>query len=453
MLPEHRPPVLGDVRDALVSEWGGNWGLGVLNQWPISGEAAETIARAIRSHLNDLECVEASIEQYLVEAMPQPDLAIAASAGGTEEPGSTKGAAPDGAEHGSEESQLPSSGVAVWLVRAGSRGELEQRALEQGLSIIGWPEMPDLSHVASREELRALIQRTYPNASVSKVSNSLGQLWAFRERMQDGDLVVLPSKSRAAIAIGRVTGPYQYRPDMPGGGTHVRPTKWLRTDIPRAAFGQDLLYSFGAFMTVCQITRNNAQQRIQAVLEGKPDQVVSRPKPPDDARDESEEESLDLETYARDQIMDHIGRSFRGHDLSRLVNDLLRAQGYRTQFSLPGPDGGVDIIAGAGPMGFDLPRLCVQVKSSDTPVDVGVLRELQGVMRNFGAQQGLLVSWGGFKNTVLEDSRRLFFEVRLWDAGDIISALLQHYDQLPEDIQAELPLKRIWVLVPNEVER
>ncbi len=349
--------------------------------------------------------------------------------------------------------------MAVWLVRAGSHGESEAAALTEGLSIIGWSEMPDLSGVKTREELRDLVEQAYPDASANKVSNYVGQLWSFCGRMHEGDLVVLPSKTRSAIAIGQIIGPYQYRPEMPGRGTHVRPTKWLQTDIPRAAFGQDLLYSFGAFMTVCQITRNSAEARVKAVLEGKPDKALPLPKAPDVAAaqtsseaGEPDQEVADLEAYARDQIMGHLGRSFRGHDLSRLVNELLQAQGYRTQFSLPGPDGGVDIIAGAGPMGFDLPRLCVQVKSSDAPVDVGVLRELQGVMKNFGAQQGLLVSWGGFKGSVLQESRRLFFEIRLWDAGDLVSTLLQHYDRLPEDIQAELPLKRIWVLVPEDGE-
>lgn len=101
-------------------------------------------------------------------------------------------------------------------------------------------------------------------------------------------------------------------------------------------------------------------------------------------------------------------------------------------------------------MGFDTPRLCVQVKSSDSPVDVRVLRELQGVMKNFGAEQGLLVAWGGFKDSVAKEARQRFFELRLWDSGDLVRALLEFYDQLPEDLQADLPLKKIWILVPEE---
>ncbi|MFC2171913.1 restriction endonuclease, partial [Acidobacteriota bacterium] len=163
-----------------------------------------------------------------------------------------------------------------------------------------------------------------------------------------------------------------------------------------------------------------------------------------------DEPLLDLEEYAQDQLRTFIGAKFKGHDLTRLVRAVLEAQDYQTYMSPPGPDGGADIIAGRGPMGFDRPRLCIQVKSASSPADVGILRELQGVMKNFGAEQGVLVSWGGFKDSVYKEARTLFFEIRLWDADKIVQAVLDCYDDLSDVIQAELPLKRIWVLLPEE---
>jgi restriction system protein len=95
-------------------------------------------------------------------------------------------------------------------------------------------------------------------------------------------------------------------------------------------------------------------------------------------------------------------------------------------------------------MGFDPPRIAVQVKSSDTPVDVSVLRELQGVMPRFGADQGLIVSWGGFKESVTREARQLYFRIRLWDSGDIIETLSTHYERLPDALQAEIPMRQVW---------
>jgi restriction system protein len=71
-------------------------------------------------------------------------------------------------------------------------------------------------------------------------------------------------------------------------------------------------------------------------------------------------------------------------------------------------------------------------------------------MSNFGANQGLLVSWGGFTQPVLDESRLSFFTVRLWDSNDLIKAIFKYYYKLSDSLQAELPLKRMWALVLEE---
>jgi restriction system protein len=90
------------------------------------------------------------------------------------------------------------------------------------------------------------------------------------------------------------------------------------------------------------------------------------------------------------------------------------------------------------------------VKSGSSPADVQVLRELQGTMKNFSADHGLFVSWAGFKDTARKEARSHHFDIRLWGADELVEMVLAHYDKLPKDLQAELPLKRIWALVPEE---
>ena len=330
--------------------------------------------------------------------------------------------------------------MSLWLVRAGRVGQSEDGALQYGVATIGWNDLQDLSAIKSREELRDLYEKVYPGTKKMAVANEVGQIWTFINRIQLNDLIVLPLKLRSAIAMGKVTGTYQYRTDLSANIHHVRPVEWIETDLPRTRFEQDLLYSFGAYMTVCQIQRNNAEERVRAILAG------DRVKPPDG----DEPEIVDAEQVAHDQILDYLNRKFKGHDLARLVEGVMEAQGYLTRRSEPGPDGGVDILAAAGPLGFVGPRLCVQVKSSQSPADVTVLRNLQGSIKTFGADQGLLVSWGGFTRAVLEEARRSFFTVRLWDSGNLIEAILKNYERLPDALVAELPLKRIWALVLSE---
>ncbi len=289
--------------------------------------------------------------------------------------------------------------MAVWLIRAGKRGEQEPFALENGVAVIGW-ELGNLSEVDSREQLTELMHQAYPDAGNYRIGNYVGQVWAFKQRVQEGDLVVLPLKTTSMIAVGRVTGAYQYEPENRVGTRHTRPVEWIRTDIQRSEFGQDLLYSFGAFMTVCRIQRNNAAGRIPAVAEGQADPLI--PEAEVEEPEPSDTTSLpNLEESAGDQIQSYISRKFKAHELANLVAEVLKAQGYQMQVSPPGPDGGVDIIAGRGPMGFGAPRLVVQVKSGAGPVDVTILRQHQGVMKTFGADQGLLVSWGWIKSSVL----------------------------------------------------
>lgn len=347
--------------------------------------------------------------------------------------------------------------MALWLVRAGKDGEREDWALEQGVAVIGWEELPDLSSVTSWEALLGLLETTYSEDKPKTRTNWASQIWPFVQGMVPGDLVALPLKGRSTIALGRVAGPYHYRADLAPEVRHARAVQWHKEEFPRTAFDQDLLYSLGAFMTVCRIRRNNAEERIRAMLEGKTladplTNVLSNPVALEPTQIDMElaPEQRDFSSVARDQIRARIGEQFQKHDLEMLVEAVLQAQGYKTQRVDPGPDGGRDILAGSGPMGFDAPRLCVQVKSSKDKVDVKVARELEGVMTRVGAQQGLLVAWGGFTKSALKEANPLFFRLRLWDADDLLDALLEHYERLPETLRAKLPLQRVWMLIQPE---
>ena len=340
------------------------------------------------------------------------------------------------------------SSPAVWLVRAGKYGQDEETALSQGLAIIGFREIKDLRSYSSMEEMVQAFLAEDPEGSLPRATILAAQLWAFRERIRIGDIVVLPLKTRPGqIALGRVTGPYEYR-KVGDTFRHVRQVKWERI-VARSVFGQDLLYSFGALMTVCRVSRNNADYRVAEVLAGKQDPGTGAT---DEAIDTTALERLDIAQAAHDEIVNFVRVRFTGHNLARLIGAILEAEGFKVSVSPPGPDRGVDILAGRGPLGLDEPRICVQVKATEAPVDVTIVRALQGTMATFGATQGLLVSWGGFTEAARREARQLAFKIALWDQNDIINAIYRTYDKLKPEIQAELPLKRIWVLVREELE-
>ena len=338
----------------------------------------------------------------------------------------------------------------VYIARAGRNGEDEDLALDKERAIIGFREVPSLENAPDYDAIAKLVKAAYPDRNSRAQGNITGQLWAFALGMREGDFVVLPRKLVSQIAIGRVTDPYRYT-EIGGEFRHTRAVDWARADVPRTAFEQDLLYSFGAFMTVCNVSRNDAPRRVAAVFAGEPDPGPSTKKKgaPDPTPDPGAEEP-DLVQLAHDQIVARIQTRFAGHALARLVDAVLRADGWETKLSPAGPDGGVDVLGGRGPLGLDQPRLCVQVKSQQSPADVEVYRGLQGTMLTFKAEQGLLVCWGGFKKSVLTEARQNHFVVRLWDSRELVQAIYRNYERLPAEIQAELPLKQVWMLVPED---
>ena len=341
----------------------------------------------------------------------------------------------------------------VYLARAGRQGEDEDYGLEHNLAIVGFRDVLSLESAQDYDSVVQLVRDALPDVKSRAQGNFAGQLWAFACAMQEGDIVVLPRKNTAQIAIGRVTGPYRYT-EVNAVLRHTRPVEWVRPDVPRATFEQDLLYSFGAFMTVCNISRNDAARRVTVVLEGKPDPGPSvlwegSTKVPEPTEVETTAVP-DLAQLAYDQIVAQIQSRFAGHALAQLVDAVLRVDGWVTRISPPGADGGVDILAGRGSLGLDAPRLCVQVKSQNSPADVTVYRTLQGTMQTFKAEQGLLVCWGGVNKVVLAESRQGHFMVRLWDSRDLVKAIYQTYKHFPAEIQAKLPLQQVWMLVADE---
>ena len=112
----------------------------------------------------------------------------------------------------------------------------------------------------------------------------------------------------------------------------------------------------------------------------------------------------------------------------------------------------MDIVAGSGPLGLDSPRLTVQVKSGSVVVDQPTLQGLIGSIQDTHADHGLIVSWAGLQPPVRRRVNELYFRVRLWDRKDLVDALFATYERLPEDIRADVPLRRSWTLVLEQAE-
>jgi len=337
--------------------------------------------------------------------------------------------------------------MSIWLFRAGANGEYESKFLSENRIYLTWNRLKiDLSKYSDRSKLLDKLKEIYDGEKNNTIKNWASQIYPIAHRIKKGDWIVLPSKISSTIHFGKVVGEYAFDEKADNPYYHYREVDWFATDIPRSNFDQDILYSFGAFMTVCKITRNDAENRIKKMADNDWKVRNTSNKIFADADDAESITLTDIEEAAIDAISKYIIQKFQGYKMEQLVAEILQAKGFTVYHSKQGADGGKDLLAAGGEMGFGSPKICVQVKSHDTPVDRVTLDQLGGVMAKVGAEYGLLVSWSGFKNSVEQERGNQFFRVRLWDSKDVIRELFNNYEKISPEMQSEIPLKRIWML-------
>lgn len=328
----------------------------------------------------------------------------------------------------------------------------------QGVAGGGFHEIGDLTGAESRDEIRAAVQAAYPTAAPGRQHNFTGQLWAMRGTIQPGDLIVTPLKTTKKLALGVCSHGYQYRTDEADSSRrHTIGVDWKRQDVSRAAVKDDLLNTLNGAMTIFQASKNNAEARLRKMIETGVDPGSGAAEPPTtpstlapatedlpgDVVDPTPAPTLEV---LRDRVRTFLVENFAKHKLTHLIADILRVEGYVCDVSPEGPDFGVDIIGGRGPLGLDSPTLIVEVKSEAGQIGAPIVRGLQGSMASHKADQGLLVAWGGLAKPAQAAIRTDRLSIRVWDAEDVLDRLFAVYERLPAETRARLPLTRAWVL-------
>jgi restriction system protein len=327
----------------------------------------------------------------------------------------------------------------MWGIHGGRMGEADSLFLQHKVIALGWSKMGDLSKLpADREAFKTRVVEAYPDEKPGAVPVQAGQFYRFIHEMQNGDVVVYPSRIGRQIHIGTVEGPYVFKTDPEPHYPHHRSVRWVKT-IARTQFSQGALYEIGSAMAFFQV--KNYADEYRAAVEDRP---VSTPVSDDGTVALIAE---DIEQTSRDFILKRLAQELKGHPLAEFVAHLLSAMGYRTRVSPEGPDAGIDILAHKDELGFEPPIIKVQVKSTEGTVGDPVVSALYGkVAQN---EFGLLVTLGSFssqaRNFALGKTN-----LRLIDGEEFVNLILQHYEQFDSRYKALLPLKRIYVPEPLE---
>ena len=260
-----------------------------------------------------------------------------------------------------------------------------------------------------------------------------GQLFRFVHEMKEGDLIIYPSKRDKRVHIGQIAGPYQYIDKSADTYPHRRAVRWIK-DFSRTKFTQGALYEIGSAMSFFQV-KNYADEFLAAVT----GQEVA-PTPGEDITVQYVAE--DIEQNTRDFILKTLAQELKGHALAGFVAHLLVTMGYRTRVSPPGPDGGVDVVAHRDELGFEPPIVKVQVKSSEGSIGDAVVSQLIGKLET--GEYGMLVTLGTFTSQALSTARNKS-NLRLIDGDQLVTLILQHYEEFDSKYKGIMPLKRVYV--------
>ncbi|MEV4822051.1 hypothetical protein [Micromonospora sp. NPDC049274] len=165
----------------------------------------------------------------------------------------------------------------AWIVRAGRDDSYDALALDKNLIAVGWSGAGDLTETTTHTDIYERVRAAYPEVERRSVENYAIQLVAFRSRMSEGDIVLYLQRTSPDVAVGRVTGSYEYRTDLPSDIRHVRPVHWSRTDIPRASVEREVL-ALPSLTTVYRINQADSVTRLERLL--RPNTATAPPEEP-----------------------------------------------------------------------------------------------------------------------------------------------------------------------------
>ena len=92
---------------------------------------------------------------------------------------------------------------------------LGRELVDEGFVSVGWDAIGDLRRLGNdRTAIKAAVASSYPDAKPGAIPVVAGVLARFAFEMQQGDIVIAPYKPDSTINFGRVSGPYEFHPEV-----------------------------------------------------------------------------------------------------------------------------------------------------------------------------------------------------------------------------------------------
>lgn len=331
----------------------------------------------------------------------------------------------------------------MWMVRAGEGGFRFDEFKAQSLVSIGWHEVGDMSSLKTRNDFSEAMARSLPNARAGQIAASAGQTYRFVHEISLSDLIITYDREERIYLLGAIVGDYEYRPDRSVEHPNIRRVQWT-AQVPRDELSVAARNSLGAISTLFLIPPGVAAE-IETLSEGTPNH--QHPTPTDlvfgAEADASEVDDLykDVQSKGFEFIKDRVN-ALDWEEMQELVAGLLRAMGYKTRISPSGSDRGKDIVASPDGLGFEDPRIVVEVKHRAVSMGSQEIRSFLGGRHE--TDKGLYVSTGGFTKDARYEAERGRIPITLMDLDDLVKSLLEHYESMDVEMQRLVPLRKVY---------
>jgi len=342
----------------------------------------------------------------------------------------------------------------VWVVRAGRGGESAEEFVSKNVVALGWNRLGAIKAGTAKEQLLDLIAAKYPDSKAGTRGVWASQLLRFANDLQQGDTVVTYDANQRVYITGSLTGGYEWSPDIEAG-SHVRKVKWTG-QVPRDALSVETRNTLGAIMTLFKLN-GDAWRDLEAHVQplgsahssaaaveptaATPSEVTA---PSSRHQDPTEVEDLEATARKADLAIEDALNKLGPYEMQDLVAGILRAMGYKTRVSPPGPDGGIDIFASPDGLGLQEPRIFVEVKHRDGAMGADKIRAFLGAGRKPG-DRCLYVSTGGFTKDARSEARHSQIPITLINMVELRQLLLDHYERMDAESRALIPLRKFYL--------
>lgn len=324
------------------------------------------------------------------------------------------------------------------MVRAGERGFRFEDFKEKSVVCIGWKEVGNLAGLASRESMKKKLAAVFPDWTSYELGGSAGQLYRFAHEIKDGETVITYDTASRVYLVGQIKGGYEYTPGLVDGQPNIRRVAWVG-EISRDALSVPSRNSLGSTLTVFSVPTEVVKEMIASLGEGgkKTTQPADEVFINDQVDDLFKDQQMKSLEFIKDRVI-----ALKWDEMQELVAGLLRAMGYKTRISPSGSDRGKDIVASPDGLGFEDPRIVVEVKHRSAAMGSQEIRSFLG--GRHANDKGLYVSTGGFSKEARYEAERAAIPLTLMDLDDLVKTLLEHYEKMDVDMQRLIPLRKIY---------